>query len=263
MELSKNKTKIYEKGEIVEVLEMTVDSQIECMELSKSCAKTGLTGLERGQQLRKYNCIARRYHRFIDLLSSESLRKTYTYLDDPWRAANGARFFNPPPVTEYDAWMEVLHEEARKFEKQAEDLEADGGIIYEDVAPCKDGPRRNDRAEDGAMVENGAPASDDGVIVNKVELDEPGFVRRVTVIRNSATVKMENSVIEVDAIGNRNTIAKMEAIGEDDGIAQKGVVRRILLSLGTRPTSRTRRTVVSRKAPLARRLTRAGRTKRP
>lgn len=144
MELSKNQTEVYENGAIVEVMDMSIDTQIECMEISRSCAKTELIGLERGQQLRKYRCIARQYRRFIGLLKDESLRKTYTYLDDPWRAANGARFFNPPPVAEYDVWMEVLREEGLKFEKQADELEAEGGILYGDVSSCKDGSYKDE-----------------------------------------------------------------------------------------------------------------------
>ena len=226
MELSKNRTEVYENGAIIEVMDMSIDTQIQCMEISRSCAKTELTGFERGQQLRKYRCIARRYHRFIGLLKEESLRKTYTYLNHPWRAANGARFFNPPPVVEYNAWMEILREEGLKFEKQADELEAEGGILYEDVAPCKDGPYRKDKAEGeeekGLIPKQDSPASEDGVIVKEEDLDDPEFVRRVTVIKNSATVRMEDSVIETGVTDHSATV-KMKPIDEED-ISQQGGV---------------------------------------
>lgn len=219
MELSKDRTEVYENGAIIEVMDMSIDTQIECMELSKSCARAQRTGLERGQQLRKYRCIARRYRRFIGLLNDESLRKTYTYLDEPWRAANGARFFNPPPVAEYDAWMEALREEGLEFEKQAHMMEVEGGILYEDVSPCRDGSYKGEKSKDGPPAEKDTPASDDGVIVKTGDLDEPDFVNKVTVIGDSATVKMENSVIETGAI-DHSTIGKMEPVDEDAIAAQ-------------------------------------------
>ena len=227
MELSKNRTEVYEDGALVEVMDMSIDTQIECMEISKSCAKTELVGLERGQRLRKYKCIARRFHRFTDLLKEESLRKTYTYLDDPWRAANGARFFKPPPVAEYGSWIEVLREEGHKFGNLADELEAEGGILYEDVAPCKNGPYKGDRVEGegkgDVTPEQNSSATEDGVIVKKEDVDDPDFVDRVTVIKNSTTVKMKNSVIGTGDT-NHGAIVNMEPIFKDDNV-QHGEIK--------------------------------------
>lgn len=51
------------------------------------------------------------------------------------------------------------------------------------------------------------------------DLAEPDFVNSVTVTRNSATVKIENSVIATGAI-DHSTIVKMEPIGKDVIAAQ-------------------------------------------